>query len=57
MASPAEALTTVSTRPQFSQSLKVQLLRFGNAARRWAQQGQLGSSAMTDIGRHSGARI
>ena len=57
MASKAEAITALSPSTSVSQSLKVQMKRFAGAARRWGAQGQLGSSSITDLGRHTGARI
>ena len=57
MASKAEAITTVSIRTNVSQSLKAQMTRLAVAAHNWAKKGQLGSSSVTEMGRHSGARI
>lgn len=57
MASSAEAITTVTTGSNFPQTVKTRLVQFAAAARRWAKQGQLGCSSMTEMGRHSGARI
>lgn len=57
MASNAEAITTVATGTHFPQTVKTRLVQIAGAARRWAKQGQLGSSSMTEMGRHSGARI
>lgn len=57
MASKAEVFIPVHTYTGFADSLKVRVTLIGQSVRRWAQQGQLGSLASTDIGRHTGARI
>ena len=57
MATKAEAITTVPTTTQVTRPLKRHVARFTAAARGWARKGQLGSSASTEMGRHSGARI